>query len=356
MGWESRDYGRDDDGKFRSAVRRIFDGENPLVWSLPLYSAWGIRVRISLIYVVWILGQLIFSMVKNNIGFPYMAIGMGALLLLVLLHEYGHCIACRAVGGSADRILLWPLGGLASCSPPGGWCADLITTIGGPAVNALLWPILAGALFLMLPASGRSEAFLFNPFNPGPVIGGLHAGYGDTARYWTIVTLWMLYYSNAALFLFNVLVPMFPMDSARIVQALIWRKMGYRTATAFVAKLGFVVAAIMLVVGLSEPLLFALAVFGAGSCWLELQRLKMTGEGEHPALAGYDFERGYKGLPGAEDDRARVKATAAVRQREENDQAELDRILAKIARDGMGSLSASEKRWLQRATERRRRA
>src|SRR5947207_3103150 len=32
---------------------------------------------------------------------------------LVLLHEFGHVFACRSVGGTADRVLLWPLGGLA---------------------------------------------------------------------------------------------------------------------------------------------------------------------------------------------------------------------------------------------------
>lgn len=36
------------------------------------------------------------------------------LFLIVLLHEFGHALACRQVGGTASRIVLWPLGGVAT--------------------------------------------------------------------------------------------------------------------------------------------------------------------------------------------------------------------------------------------------
>jgi hypothetical protein len=74
---------------------------------------------------------------------------------------------------------------------------------------------------------------------------------------------------------------------------------------------------------------------------------------EHPALAGYDFDRGYQGMPG-EDDEREEKAKQKRLKQEQDDQAELDRLLAKIAKTGMGSLSKSEKKWLERASERRR--
>ena len=32
---------------------------------------------------------------------------------IVLLHEMGHALACRQVGGQANLIVLWPLGGVA---------------------------------------------------------------------------------------------------------------------------------------------------------------------------------------------------------------------------------------------------
>src|SRR2546423_4898309 len=41
-----------------------------------------------------------------------------ALFAIVLLHEFGHALACRQTGGVANRIVLWPLGGIAFVSPP----------------------------------------------------------------------------------------------------------------------------------------------------------------------------------------------------------------------------------------------
>jgi hypothetical protein len=40
------------------------------------------------------------------------------LFALVLLHEFGHALACRQVGGTANQIVLWPLGGVAYVEPP----------------------------------------------------------------------------------------------------------------------------------------------------------------------------------------------------------------------------------------------
>src|SRR3989442_10899250 len=40
------------------------------------------------------------------------------LFLIVTLHEFGHALACRQVGGTANRIMLWPLGGVAYVNPP----------------------------------------------------------------------------------------------------------------------------------------------------------------------------------------------------------------------------------------------
>ena len=36
-----------------------------------------------------------------------------ALFAIVMLHEFGHALACRQVGGTANQIVLWPLGGIA---------------------------------------------------------------------------------------------------------------------------------------------------------------------------------------------------------------------------------------------------
>ncbi len=348
MGWADRKYEPSGGGGMRDALRRVFgDGENPLDWSLPLYTAWGIRVRIHLIYVVYIVAELITSMVKDRIGLWFMAQGMASLFLLVLLHEYGHCIACRRVGGTADRILMWPLGGLAYCLPPHHWKPSLITTLGGPAVNAILVPVLGVPLYLL----AGLDAVVFNPFEPGVALGAvsLHAG---NQTYW-LYALWWLYFTNWALLAFNMLLPMYPMDAGRVLQELLWRKMGYHRATGIAATIGLGLAIGVLIFAMvsRETTLMAVALFCGVTCWFEKRRLAASVEEyEFPE---YDFSRGYRGMPREEpgDTRGAEKR----REREAAEQQRLDAILEKIAQSGMSSLTRRERGWLRRTTEKRRR-
>src|ERR1700753_1788980 len=68
-----------------------------------------------------------------------------ALFLIVLLHEFGHALACRQVGGRANRIVLWPLGGVAFVQPPPRPGATLWSIAAGPLVNVVLVPITLAA-------------------------------------------------------------------------------------------------------------------------------------------------------------------------------------------------------------------
>jgi Zn-dependent protease len=61
---------------------------------------------------------------------------------IVLLHEMGHALACRQVGGQANLIVLWPLGGVAYVSPPPRPGATLWSIAAGPLVNVALLPVL----------------------------------------------------------------------------------------------------------------------------------------------------------------------------------------------------------------------
>ena len=70
------------------------------------------------------------------------------LFIIVLLHEFGHALACRQVGGRADRILLWPFGGVAYVNPPQRPGATLWSIAAGPLVNLALLPVLGIPLLL----------------------------------------------------------------------------------------------------------------------------------------------------------------------------------------------------------------
>ena len=63
------------------------------------------------------------------------------LFAIVTLHEFGHSLACRQVGGRADRIVLWPLGGMAIVDPPPRPGANLWSIAAGPLVNVVLLPV-----------------------------------------------------------------------------------------------------------------------------------------------------------------------------------------------------------------------
>src|SRR2546430_14926764 len=67
-----------------------------------------------------------------------------ALFVIVLLHEFGHALACRQVGGTSDQIMLWPLGGVAYVNPPPRPGATLWSIAAGPLVNVALLPVLFG--------------------------------------------------------------------------------------------------------------------------------------------------------------------------------------------------------------------
>src|SRR5580658_3829476 len=68
-----------------------------------------------------------------------------ALFLIVLTHEFGHAMACRQVGGTANKIMLWPLGGAAYVDPPQRPGAMLWSIAAGPLVNVVLLPVFGGA-------------------------------------------------------------------------------------------------------------------------------------------------------------------------------------------------------------------
>src|SRR5690242_2745496 len=80
------------------------------------------------------------------------------LFLIVLLHEFGHALACRQVGGTANRIVLWPLGGVAYVNPPPRSEALLWSIAAGPLVNVVLVPVTFG-MFLLAHRVGWHDTF-----------------------------------------------------------------------------------------------------------------------------------------------------------------------------------------------------
>src|SRR5690349_1215452 len=135
MSWRDREYNQ---SKYSGGTG------NSLLWlltgSVPLFRVFGIRVRLHASLIFCILLTIAFG---GTEGFAIVdrMITMGALFLIVLLHEFGHCFAARSVGGSAEEILMTPLGGLAMAHAPRNPWGTFVTVAGGPLVNVLICAI-----------------------------------------------------------------------------------------------------------------------------------------------------------------------------------------------------------------------
>src|SRR3954462_7229877 len=121
---------------------------DPMSWSIPLFRAFGIQVKVHILYIVITLAMFLREFTKHRAhAADYALIWVVMLFVIVLLHEFGHCFAARRGGGEADEILMWPLGGLAFCAVPHTARANLITAVGGPFVNVLICLVAGAALF-----------------------------------------------------------------------------------------------------------------------------------------------------------------------------------------------------------------
>ncbi len=326
--------------RFRGMLARVFgDAENPMQWAITLGRVAGIRVRVHVIFIIYAVAQLLFAGIsRDTLGLSFTAIAIAWLFVIVLLHEFGHCFACRWVGGEADDILMWPLGGLASVLPPDTPKGNLVTTIGGPAVNAILLVPLAGLMYVY----GMADRLLFNPLDLSFALGGLT--WGQTA-------LFLAYVVNLAILLFNVLLPIFPLDGGRILYASMWTKLGKRRAMDIALMVGFVGAIALGVFGLvaNQTLLLGVAVIAGITCFLERRTLRAADELTSPWAESAMWRE--------EDDAPAPKGPSKKeikqREREEAEQAELDRVLEKIAKTGMDSLTKSERKTLESATKKR---
>lgn len=171
-----------------------------------------------------------------------------ALFMIVLLHEFGHSLACRQVGGRADQIVLWPLGGVAYVDPPPRPGATLWSIAAGPLVNVALLPVFWGLL-----SFSRSSGW--------PVtLPDLH------------ILLRSLFYIDVVLLVFNML-PVYPLDGGQILRSLLWFVMGRARSLMVAAVLGLIGAAAFIVYAFwSQSIWYgAMAVFMLMNCWGGLQ-------------------------------------------------------------------------------------
>ena len=182
-----------------------------------------------------------------------------------MVHEFGHALACRQVGGTSNQIVLWPLGGVAYVNPPPRPGATLWSIAAGPLVNVALIPILWG-----LGALSQS------------------AGWAETAPN-VHAFLQAVWFINLGLLIFNIL-PIYPLDGGQILRALLWYAMGRGRSLMAATVVGFVGVAglIALAFWLQSPWFGILSVFILMNCWTGLkQGIALSRMAKRPRRLGF---------------------------------------------------------------------
>jgi len=167
-----------------------------------------------------------------------------ALFCIILMHEFGHALACRQVGGKANQIVLWPLGGVAYVNPPPRPGATLWSIAAGPLVNVVLLPILSG-LGILGRATGWSAA------NPNAHL--------------LLRNIWWI---DFGLLLFNIL-PIYPLDGGQILRSLLWFVVGRARSLMVATVIGFIGAVGLIGLALWQQSMWLgfLAVYMIMNCW-----------------------------------------------------------------------------------------
>jgi Zn-dependent protease len=187
-----------------------------------------------------------------------------ALFCIILLHEFGHALACRSVGGKANQIVLWPLGGVAYVAPPPRPGATLWSIAAGPLVNVALAPPLT--FLVVLGSNGWAEAM---------------------PNAYALVRA--ICFINYGLLIFNLL-PIYPLDGGQILRALLWFALGRANSLMVTTVIGFIgVAGLAAFAIFMKSLWIGLvAVFILLNCWKGLLQARLLARAAKlPRRAGF---------------------------------------------------------------------
>ena len=172
-----------------------------------------------------------------------------ALFAIVLTHEFGHSLACRQVGGTADQIVLWPLGGVAYVNPPQRPGAMLWSIAAGPLVNVALFPVLIVAV-MTTRSMGWPQAM-------------------PDAFQLLRAILWI----NTSLLVFNIL-PIYPLDGGQILRSLLWFVLGRGRSLMVATIIGLIgiVGLVGLALLMHSLWIGAISAFMLMNCWSGLKQ------------------------------------------------------------------------------------
>ena len=215
--------------------------------SFRLFKLFGIDVYL---HWSWFIVALIEIQYRKNLytSVSWNVLEYLSLFLIVLLHEFGHSLACRSVGGQANQIVLWPFGGVAYVSPPQRPGTTLWSIVAGPLVNVALLPILSLLWWI-----------------------GDSANWSDDLNHY-VEAIWFI---NLVLLLFNML-PVYPLDGGQILRSLLWFVFGRARSLLIATVIGFIGVAGLVGVAIwwESPWMGAICIFMLWRCIISFKQAR----------------------------------------------------------------------------------
>ncbi len=203
--------------------------------SVSIGHVFGIDIRV---HATFLLLVALFVLAYSGSGVPGVAAGLAWLVVIfacVVIHELAHSLVARRRGGVVHEIVLLPIGGVSKLERlPESPADELAIAIAGPLASLAIG-VLAAAAALAL-----GQSLLPVDMFAGPILPRI---------------AWF----NLLVGAFNLL-PAFPLDGGRVFRALLERHRDLETATRQSARVGRVLAVLLIVVGLL--LNFWLALIG----------------------------------------------------------------------------------------------
>ncbi|WP_242131883.1 site-2 protease family protein [Aestuariivivens marinum] len=215
--------------------------------NLNLGSVFGIKIIVHWTFFFLIL-WIVFSELKrggNSESIFFNIVLVLAVFGCVVLHELGHALAAKRFGIGTKKIVLLPIGGMASLERiPESPKQEFLVTLAGPLVNILIVVML----YFIVPVDEFVRLNFTETF--------------EILMSFTIQNfLFYLFLVNLGLVIFNF-IPAFPMDGGRILRALLAIKLAPVKATQIASSIGQFIAILFLFTGmLYNPFLIIIALF-----------------------------------------------------------------------------------------------
>lgn len=188
----------------------------------------GVPIRIhwsfSLLFVGIVIAVTAMDGVTSGILW---GLGIIALFLSVLIHEFMHSYAAYRFGSPTEEIVLYPLGGASKIKEiPTEPKQEFLVAVVGPITNF----VIAGLTGLVLLVLGSFDFTI------------LGRSFRGLIEYYAVL--------NLSLGLFNMFVPALPMDGGRLLRSILNTQMPFPEATKLAVRVSNVIAITMAFIGL----------------------------------------------------------------------------------------------------------